>query len=215
VGAPDLSVVMPARDAAGTVEAAVRSVLDHADGLLEVVVVDDGSSDGTAQVGEVLADPRVRVLEGRGIGPAAARNDGVAAARGDLIGFADADDAWTAGVPDPRRALLDGDRVVRGRARVVRQGESEGEDAVITHLGTVLLPATTARAHPFDEGLLRGEDVEWFLRVADAGVEVLDVDAVVMDYVLRPGSLSDGLRHAGLLAGVAAAVRRRREQADR
>ena len=143
---PDLSVVVPARDTAATVEAAVRSVLEHADGLLEVVVVDDGSTDGTAAVVEGIGDPRVRVLPGRALGPAAARNDGVAAARGDLVGFADADDLWTAGTPDLRRAHLGaGDKVVRGRARVVRDGAEVGEDAVITHVGTVLAPVALVR----------------------------------------------------------------------
>lgn len=213
MSAPDLSVVVPARDAAATVEAAVRSVLDHADGLLEVLVVDDASTDGTAQVVAAIGDPRVRVLAGRGAGPAAARNDGVAAARGELVAFADADDLWTLSGPDPRRPVLAaaaGPTVARGLLQLEVGGRPVGEPAVVTSLSTVLVHAAVARAHPLDESLPRGEDVEWFLRVADSGVDVVDVDAVVMRYVRRPGSQSADPR-AGLLAGLAAAVRRRRD----
>ncbi len=207
----DLTVVVPARDAAPTLAATLRSVLDGADGLLELVVVDDGSLDGTAEVAAGLGDERVRVLTGRGAGPAAARNDGVAAARGALVGFSDADDLWTAGRPDPRRAGLVAGRPVlaRGLAQVAWAGRDVGAPGVLPSFSSVLVPVEVLRAHPLDEGLLRGEDVEWFLRVADHGVAVVDVDAVVFRYLRRPGSLS-GDPHAGLLAGLGATVRRRR-----
>lgn len=67
---PRISVLLPARNAAATVEAAVRSVLDDGFSELEVLAVEDGSTDGTGAVLERLAraDPRVRVLQGGGRG---------------------------------------------------------------------------------------------------------------------------------------------------
>lgn len=87
MSAPDLAVVIPARDAAATIRAAIDSVLSRAEGLAELLVVDDGSRDATASIASAHPDSRVRVIGGRGIGPAAARNDGVRAARSPLIGF--------------------------------------------------------------------------------------------------------------------------------
>ena len=195
----DLSVVVPARDAAATVQAAVLSVLERADGLLEVVVVDDASTDGTAALVRAIGDARVRLLAGRGIGPAAARNDGVRFGPRRPRRLRRLRRPLDRRLARPASARLGQghDVVARGLARVLVEGRQVGEPAVITSMSTVLVPIAVARAHPFDESLLRGEDLEWFLRLADAGVEMVDVDVVVMDYLRRPGSLSDDQLHAG------------------
>lgn len=208
--APDLTVVIPARDAALTIEAAVASVLASADGLLEVVIVDDGSRDDGAALAAAL-DPRVRVLRTPGRGPAAARNAGLDAARGALVAFLDADDRWVAGRPDPRRALLAGapDAVVLGLTQLTRGGVPADEPFVLWSFGAALARrATWARRGPIDERLARGEDVEWFLRARDAGTQVLTADAVVLHYERREGSLSED-PSTGLLAGLRATIERR------
>ena len=206
MSAPDLSVVIPARDAAPTIEAAVRSVLASADGLLEVIVVDDGSRDDGGTRAAAL-DPRVRVLARGGDGAAAARNAGLAAARGALVGFLDADDEWLGGRPDPRRAAPAGDpgAVALGLTQLA----SGGEPFALRSFGAALAAPSTWRAlGPFDERLKRGEDVEWFLRAQDAGTRVITVYAVVQRYHRRPGTLSAD-PSAGLLAGLHAAIERR------
>ena len=67
---PEVSVLLPVRNAAATIEEAVRSMLSQTFRALEVVVVDDGSTDDTAAVLHGLAkeDPRVRVITGEGLG---------------------------------------------------------------------------------------------------------------------------------------------------
>lgn len=91
-----VSVVIPAYNAANTIAETLRSVLEQTWTALEVVVVDDGSRDATAEVAERAAggDPRVRVLRQANGGVAAARNAGVAAATGAFIAPVDADDVW-------------------------------------------------------------------------------------------------------------------------
>lgn len=86
----DVSVIVPARDAAATIKRSLAALrAQERDVSSEVIVVDDGSSDGTAELAE--SEPGVRVLRQSRAGPAAARNRGVAAARGAALAFTDAD----------------------------------------------------------------------------------------------------------------------------
>lgn len=89
-----LSVVIPAFNAGDHIEACLRSVLTQKDVSLEVLVVDDGSTDDTIEKisGCADGDDRVTVLSGANEGPALARNKGLDAARGTYIAFVDADD---------------------------------------------------------------------------------------------------------------------------
>lgn len=88
-----LSVIIPAYNRATLVRRALASCLNQDDSDFEVVVVDDGSSDGTAEVVESVGDPRIRLIRlpvNRGRCPA--RNAGMAAARGEWFVFLDSDD---------------------------------------------------------------------------------------------------------------------------
>jgi len=89
-------VIIPTFDRREAVCAAVRSVLEQTYAHLEAIVVDDGSTDGTAQAISDLAgaDPRVTLVRRPRGGVAAARNTGLARARGELIAFLDSDDVW-------------------------------------------------------------------------------------------------------------------------
>lgn len=91
-----VSVVIPCYNARRYVDATLRSVAAQQWPDIEVIVVDDGSTDGSAQHIEA-AHPSVRVLRQPNQGVAAARNAGIAAARGDWIAFLDADDLWLPG----------------------------------------------------------------------------------------------------------------------
>lgn len=92
---PLVSVVIPAYNSAATIERAVRSVLTQDYGSIEVIVIDDGSADRTAEIAEAISDNRLRVIRQSNAGPAAARNRGIRETRGEFIAFLDADDEWT------------------------------------------------------------------------------------------------------------------------
>lgn len=89
---PLVSVVIPVRDRPESVCVAVNSVLAHAGNNIEIVVVDDGSTDGTSAAVGRIADGRVRVVSIPASGVSIARNEGVAAAQAPFIAFLDSDD---------------------------------------------------------------------------------------------------------------------------
>jgi len=91
VTAPVVSVVIPARDAAATLPAALAALRAQTLGAVEVLVVDDRSTGSTAALAEAAGARVLRVATGGDGGPGAARNLGVAAARADLVAFTDAD----------------------------------------------------------------------------------------------------------------------------
>lgn len=93
---PLVSVIMPAYNAERYVLEAIHSVLDQSYEPIEVLLVDDGSSDGMVDLVRREA-PQVRIVQQANGGAAAARNTGLRCARGELICFLDADDGWFPG----------------------------------------------------------------------------------------------------------------------
>jgi glycosyltransferase involved in cell wall biosynthesis len=102
---PLVSVIIPAYNAARFIRGAVESVFDQGYSPLELIVVDDGSTDGTA---DVLAPyhSRLRYVAQANQGIGGARNRGIQEAQGDLIAFLDADDQWLPGKLDQQVRCL-------------------------------------------------------------------------------------------------------------
>lgn len=92
---PRVSVIIPTYERRGSVGAAVESALQQTFSDLEVVVVDDGSTDGTADyLEQAFTDPRLNVHRKENGGTATARNHGLHAARGEFVAFLDSDDLY-------------------------------------------------------------------------------------------------------------------------
>jgi glycosyltransferase involved in cell wall biosynthesis len=91
---PFFTVVMGVYDIQEFVAAAVHSVLSQTDGDFELIVVDDGSTDGTADRVASFTDPRLRLVRAAHRGSAAARNQAIAMATGEWVAFLDGDDLW-------------------------------------------------------------------------------------------------------------------------
>jgi glycosyltransferase involved in cell wall biosynthesis len=101
---PALSVVVPLYNKRETIAACLASVARQTLGDFEVVVVDDGSTDGGAEVVRDFGDPRIRVVSQANGGVSAARNRGIAEARAEVVALLDADDEWE---PDHLAALAE------------------------------------------------------------------------------------------------------------
>ena len=90
---PRVSVIIPAYNAGRTIDAALQSVFAQTFRSFEIIVVDDGSTDDTADRVEAWGS-RVMLHRQKNAGPAAARNRAIASARGEFLAFLDADDVW-------------------------------------------------------------------------------------------------------------------------
>ena len=106
---PLISVVVPAYNAAGTVLETIDSICRQTFIDFELIIINDGSTDGTLARLQSVTDPRLRIVTCLNQGLAAARNRGIELAEGEFISFIDADDLWT---PDKLELQL---QALRGR----------------------------------------------------------------------------------------------------
>jgi UDP-N-acetylmuramoyl-L-alanyl-D-glutamate--2,6-diaminopimelate ligase len=202
-----VSVVIPAHDAEDSLAEAIDSALSQSLPPIEVVVVDDGSSDGTAAVARTFGE-RVRLLEQPCLGPSAARNAGVSVCRAPLVAFLDADDLWqedklrlqVAALRD-HRAVLCATDWVRGRpeppgAEPPRSEISTDDLLVLNRFqtSTVLLRRDAfARTRGFSPHLDGAEDWDLWIRLSRLG-PVVKLDAPLVAYRDRPAGYSKDLR---------------------
>jgi len=109
---PAVTVIIPAYQAAGFLEETVGSVLRQTDADWEILIIDDGSTDGTGDIAEALAQAhpdRIFAFRRKNAGQGAARNFGVKHARGQFLAFLDADDLWEPEKLAIQRKVLEGD----------------------------------------------------------------------------------------------------------
>jgi len=208
---PRLSVIVPVYEMGRYLPEAIASIEAQGVDDVEIIVVDDGSTDETPQVVATLGD-RVVAIRQDNAGPAAARNRGLAVARGDLIAFLDADDLWPEGKLELQVGRLDGDPeldAVLGRIQfvaledgVVPEVEFEDPDAQTAthvHLGSgVYRRRAFDRIGGFDESLRFSEDVDWFMRAREAGLKIAIVADVTLVYRLHGSNMTRELRPADL-----------------
>jgi len=103
----DISVIVPTFNAGQFIGEALASILAQTRPPEEIIVVDDGSTDHTAEVVAAFLDSRIRYRRQANQGVAVARNQGLAEARGEYIAFLDADDRWLPTMLEEQGALLD------------------------------------------------------------------------------------------------------------
>ena len=89
-----ISIIVPLYNKEQQVEASLQSVLQQTWQDFEIVIVDDGSTDGSVSVVRAIEDSRIRIIQQTNAGVSAARNRGIEEAHGELIAFLDADDKW-------------------------------------------------------------------------------------------------------------------------
>ena len=203
-----VSVIVPVFNRVGVIGRALSSVLAQTFKDYEIIVVDDGSTDGSADVVQNLGNSKVRLIrcpENRGA--AAARNVGVAAASGRYFAFLDSDDTW-----EPEKLALQVRALEHattgflacgtdfylwheGRMTQVRTGSTPAKFRNDILFGCSISPGSTlmvAReafelAGPFNESLRRLEDWDWLLRYVEHG-EMLFIPKLLAHIHLQHGN---------------------------
>ena len=92
-----ISIVIPLYNKQATIQRAIRSVIAQGIPEIQIIVVDDGSTDGSAEEVKAITDERITLIQQANAGPGRARNVGASQARADLLSFLDADDEWQPG----------------------------------------------------------------------------------------------------------------------
>lgn len=195
---PTVSIIVPCYNAAHWLAAALESCLAQTGAALDIVVVDDGSTDDSLAIAHRFADRGVTVLAQPNRGAAAARNRGLEVARGEFIQFLDADDLlapgkiaaqlaraahepagtaftahWWRFVEDPARPEYDEPNPLLAdlspRDYLIRYGSEN----CMMHPAAWLLPrALVASAGPWDERLSLNDDGEFFARIVTAAARI-------------------------------------------
>jgi glycosyltransferase involved in cell wall biosynthesis len=202
VSDPKISVVIPAYNRQAYIGEAVESVLAQEHRPIEIMVVDDGSNDATADVVAQYDD--VQYIRRERGGAAAARNTGVEQAQGELLAFLDSDDRW---LPDTLERQLAA-RSSQPHADIVLGYVQHfySSDLSPTERAALVCPDRTAPGFcvgamvvttavfrdigPFDETLRLGEFVDWYARAEEAAVSTLMLDEVVLQRRIHAGHLN-------------------------
>ena len=180
-----ISVVIPTYNREKTIERSARSVLNQTYKNIELIIVDDCSSDNTKAVVDKLAkgDKRVKYIRfEKNKGACAARNAGIDAANGEYIAFHDSDDEWLPKKLDKQIDTLTktGAKIIFCKYYMIRDGRQEGiapkifKEGFIDNLQTVcgigtqtlIAPSDVFKEFHFDERLPRFQDLELMIRMA-------------------------------------------------
>lgn len=220
---PLVSVIVPTFNCAAYVRAAIDSILRQDYRPIEVVVVDDGSTDDTLAVLSTFGD-RIRVFRQANAGPAAARNHAVRQARGEYLAFLDGDDLWLPGhlaglmahlLAHPSSKIAHGDWLVwhadadgsypplaiDAQPRELSfDPQASGWiytkllfDSVIHIIGAVIHRSVYEAVQGFDQGLRTGSDYDFWLKVSRR-FPVAKLSGAVAVYRQNPESVTNRLR---------------------
>ena len=193
-GVVPVSVLIGAFNAAPYLGEAIDSILNQSQPRIELVVVDDGSEDGTAEVAKSYGDSLVYVRQ-ENSGEGAARNTAVRNAHGEILAFMDADDR---SVPDRlalQLAVLESDPeldAVFGHVREFISPELTDEQRArlsgpretspwITVSAMMVRREAFARVGPFSESLLIGANLDWCARAVDVGLRTTMLAEVLIE----------------------------------
>lgn len=220
---PLISVLIGVYDGEAYLGEAIESVLSQDYAPVEVIVVDDGSTDGSADVARTF--PGVRVLQQENAGNGGARNRAVAEASGELYAFLDADDRFTPGKLSLQKAALDADPgldMVFGHVSEFLSPELDEETrSKLRPPAPEPMPWTSPnlmlirresfeRVGPFATDVRVGVTVDWFARAAEAGLRHSILPEVVLERRLH--TQNNGLRESASRTQYLEVIRRAMER---
>lgn len=196
-----VSVVIPVYNGERFMGEAVQSIQQQNYQPLEIIVVDDGSTDGSA---EIAAGLDVRYFYQPNSGLPAARNKGLQMARGDIITYLDVDDLWSDDKLRLQLAHLKRDaaaEIVLGHTQLVQvvgfeDGKHKGREWSTPTLAMSMGSASFKKAvfdkvGTFDERQRYCDDLDWFMRARELGIRILVHPEVVLYYRRHQGNMTN------------------------
>lgn len=178
MASPTISVIIPLYNKEREIEGTIRSVLAQRLQPLEIVVVDDGSTDHSAALVEAIPSPLIRLVRQPNAGECAARNRAIAESRGELLALLDADDEWEEGFLEEVAALY---REFPGC------GIYSTAFRVVSHDGIFPAPTPTRR------GIVEN----FFRDSAHRYVSIPSASAIPREVIDRVGGFPDGMKMGG------------------
>lgn len=200
---PVISVIIPTYNAAKFIRDAIQCVLDQDYPSVEIIVIDDGSTDNTEEIIQSI-DADIRYYKQDNNGAASARNRGIKDASSHLIAFLDVDDLWP---ENNLRVLVDelmDDpelQVVHGHAQLMMMDDETGkfeyvgnpEESFPYYIGAGLYRRSVFQdVGLFDEELAFAEDTDWFERAKHLGMPVKRIDQVTLFVRRHDNNMTSG-----------------------
>lgn len=221
MSSPTISVIMPAFNAEAFLAEAIDSVLAQTYRISEIIVYNDGSTDGTQAIIDSYGDRLVNppTLPGPARGVAFGRNQGLRAATGDLLAFLDADDLWLPQKIELQVAAWQAHPqpcAIFGQMQEFDAQGSRGDYQKCALLIVGLIPRTLAlQAGTFDESLALGDYADWLVRLQALGLSMVYLDKPLARRRLHENNLGSRQknRRKDYLEVVRRKLQREREQA--
>jgi glycosyltransferase involved in cell wall biosynthesis len=223
-----VSVIIPVLNGEAFLAEAVASVFRQTFRPIEIIIVDDGSTDNTAKVASGY-DAQVRYLFQPHSGQAAARNTGLRQATGDVIAFLDADDMWTDDKLELQLGYLAGNPLAgvvlgstpqareNGRPQYGLEDGTRSDPLVALSLGAAIFKKSVfEQVGLFDERLPFCEDIDWFLRAWEQNISIALHPEVVQFYRRHGGNITNrrDLDQRYFIRAVKMSLDRRRRQGN-
>ena len=218
----DYSAVIPAFNAARTIREAIGSILGQRVPAAEIIVVDDGSTDDTADIAKAC-DPRVTVVRQANFGPGAATSAGLKRVSCAYFAALDADDLWLPEKMEVQLAYLEANPdcgFVFGHLRTFRDDGKDGGGVVSPGWSRTTIAGRMSVVREvgdiIDPPGGRGEMIDWLARARHLGIRMDMLESVQALRRIRQGSLSYGRsveQDKGYARVARLALQRRREQA--
>ncbi|MBD2482576.1 glycosyltransferase [Planktothrix sp. FACHB-1365] len=200
-----VSVIIPVYNGEKYLAEAIQNVKNQDYQPLEIIVIDDGSTDKTAEIAAQFKDC-IRYIYQQNTGPAAARNHGIRIANGDVIAFLDVDDLWSDNkLKLQANYLADHPSVgiVQGLIQQMKLLRQEEDDQAIfeptykpysyINIGSAIYRKTVfEKIGFFDETLKYAEDVDWFIRAWENGISKIVLDRVSLFYRKHEDNMTGG-----------------------
>ncbi|MGL6200632.1 MAG: glycosyltransferase family 2 protein [Lachnospiraceae bacterium] len=201
-----ISVIMPVYNRQDTVCEAIKSVLDQTYRDLEMIVIDDGSTDNTKKAVSSIHDPRLKYIYQHNAGACVARNNGVSKSNGQFIAFQDSDDIWHLDKMQKQIKILDRKnadlvfcKLIKcypdGKTQLLPDSIGDGFLSPVENLFGIGTQSLLARREvfetcPFDISMPRFQEFEMLIRIADK-YKLYCLNEGLVDYKIGTDSISN------------------------